>query len=75
MTSASTIAEPRMIEAARHAADDREAQRPPQPHRALVGADHEVELHRAVAAARACSSECAHIARATPRPLAGRATM
>src|SRR5512132_125450 len=42
-------AERRMIERGRQAADDREAARLPQAHRARVRADHEVELHGAEA--------------------------
>src|SRR6186713_1906881 len=41
---------PRMRESARHAADHVEPQRLPQPYRALVGADDEIELHAAIAA-------------------------
>ncbi len=42
----------------------------PKPNRTLVAAHHEIKLHRPESPLRARSSECAHIARATPRPVA-----
>src|SRR5262249_51235161 len=39
---------PRMSDRRRQAADDLESERLPQPHGALIGTDHKVELHRAI---------------------------
>jgi hypothetical protein len=50
--------------------DDRKAYGLPEPHSALVRADHKIELHHSITTRSGMSSECSHMARAMPRPVA-----